>query len=251
MIGKRWSNLVSLYSSSRNDWIGVWNIHTGLQIGSITSAGIWVTCFNISHDDDGLILIGGAARYVDKNKVEDSKFNVRLWSLKNPSHELIIKLESSLAGYGIYLICDNQRLISCGRCKDINIWNVNLGSARAYKHTTLPDHCRVRSIAVSLDELYLVSGYDNGIINMWNLPLVLRNNSGGGALVLDRKIRIVLSCHSTAIDKAIYSVLITSDNTKIIAGSHDHSIRIWSHLQSLDAQQWVCVSELTEHITYH
>ena len=68
----------------------------------------------------------------------------------------------------------------------------------------------VKSIAISSDSKYIVSGgYDN-TVRIWNLQ--------------DKTQEAVLQGHTDW----VYSVAITSDNTYIVSGGWDNTVRIWN-----------------------
>ncbi|NEO89455.1 MAG: protein kinase [Moorea sp. SIO3G5] len=80
-----------------------------------------------------------------------------------------------------------------------------------YLKTTLNGHSNsVRSIAVSPDSNYLVSGSNDHTVKIWNLPK--------GELVR------TLNGH----DGNVYSVAITPDGENIASGGDDNTIKIWN-----------------------
>ena len=75
--------------------------------------------------------------------------------------------------------------------------------------------CSVRTLVVTKDDKYIISGSDDNTIRIWNL--------------LENRQESVLQGHS----KGVNSLAVTSDNKYIVSGSNDYTVRVWNLLERI------------------
>jgi WD40 repeat protein len=196
------------------------------------------------------------------------------WNIAVASEDQVIRvfnvyrrrLEGCLVGHTNVVKCilysrDGNKLISAAHDFKIKVWNVT--TLRAEFEIYVGHLVIIESLAVSKNLRYIVPGYRNGNIAIWDTGtrsqiscfeghtnwvtclLLTRHNKFLISGSLDLSIRIwdlrkaQLQCKLMGHKNSIYSFVLTRDEKHLISASADFSIRIWS----LDSYKQVSIIE--------
>jgi len=248
----------NIISGSADYSIKIWNIYDG-------------TCRTLT---DHIRTVSAVAISSDNKLIASGShdFSIKIWDFDSGD---IIRTFDGLHDDGkchdgytghmdyVYMVCfsaDNKRVISGGRDKMINIWDLDTGALV----NTLQCGSIVRSVCCSSDNKMIASAGANGFINVWNYDNLSKYISRGferyplsicfspdnkriaiGSqdnkvyirdIVNDRPVH-TLSGHAGSINSVNFSF----DNKRIVSGSADKSIKIW------DANNYNLVHTLVGH----
>jgi len=143
---------------------------------------------------------------IHKTSVEIKDSNVPLTVIGGElSYELANSTDSNYKLYGLRFNPKNNTIIAYGDSSKITIYNLALNPIGSIESK----NDEINDIAISLDGNYLVSGGDDGYIEIWNL-----NNY-----------QLVHKLRGNSDD--IYAVAISTDNKKVASGGENKVIDIW------------------------
>jgi WD40 repeat protein len=121
---------------------------------------------------------------------------------------------------------DGKRLVTAGLDKTVKVWQTPALLAAGAKsvefkpYASLEEHTnRVFSVAVSKDGRTILSGGEDRIARVWDMP----EPATDGKPIVIKKSRRTLGGHGNAVE----SVAITPDGRTAITGSWDATVRLW------------------------
>ena len=238
-----------IVSGSQDETVRVWNftlhkeqcVLTG-HMGSVYSVAIDKdSLFMLSGSADKTIRIWNKCEWGDEFTVLghmkeiyalkisiDDRFivsgsrdsTIKIWNVEEHREEEI-KIGHSGSVYAVAISPDLDFIVSGSRDLTIRIWNISdlLSPLRNSKgFDSINNHEKVlkghkgfiRSVAVSRDSKYIVSGSTDHTVKIWNIAEMREEFSLPG--------------HSNSVN----SVDITDDFTFIVSGSSDHTLILWS-----------------------
>jgi WD40 repeat protein len=147
-----------------------------------------------------------SSQTVHKSSIQIKDSNVPLTVIGGElNYELANSINSNYKLYGVKFNPKNNTIIAYGDSSKITIYNLQLNPIASEDSK----NDEINSIAISLDGNYLVSGGDDGYIEIWDL-----NNY-----------QLLHRLKGNSDD--IYAVAISSDNKKVASGGEDKVIDIW------------------------
>jgi WD40 repeat protein len=186
-----------ILSGSRDGTIGIWDL-TGKEVRKIPGDNGVV--YSLATTSDGKYIVAGEG------------FEIKIWDIRDIHNP--IKRYSNESSWGIVrsvaVMPNGEHIISGGA--SLRIWNIN--DKITQENTLLnqdgfADPDDIYTIAITPDGKYIISGFDNGMISLWNS---------------DKHIEIY-KIHGHA--SSVNAIAITPDGKYIISGSSDKTIGIW------------------------
>ncbi|MBW4466682.1 MAG: protein kinase [Pegethrix bostrychoides GSE-TBD4-15B] len=186
-------NAPTFASSSLDDTIRVWNLHTGEPLLTMTGHNRGVNTIAIS--PDGRTLVSGSDDYT-----------VRVWSFLNGS------LLGALTGHSrdvnaVAISPDGKLLVSGGEDRTIRLWSTNTG---ALLKTLAEVAGMIKTVAISPDGKFLASGGLDNKTKLWSLRTGEYLQTFIGHI------------------NPVHAILFTPDGQTLITASKDKTIRLWN-----------------------
>jgi len=227
-----------LFTGSYDKTIKIWEISSGVCLNTVRAHSNWVS--SVNHCKNFNILISSSW---------DS--TIKLWKISDFSIDNSLILQNEIGNY-IYCVRENLKnaeVYSGTEFKTVDIWDVN---KKLIKSSLIGHLERVNNIKHHFDKNIILSGSEDKNIRLWDsrtseCEILFSGHKRGITQVeydsinnrvisssMDKTIKIweirknkelrTLVGHSSS----VYSVVF--DQTKIISGSKDNSIRIWNFL---------------------
>ncbi len=180
-------------SSSLDDTIRVWNLHSGELL--LTMKGHHRGVNTIAISPDGRTLVSGSDDYT-----------VRVWSVINGA------LLGALTGHSrdvnaVAISPDGKLLVSGGEDRTIRLWSMSTG---ALLKTLAEVAGMIKTVAISPDGKLLASGGLDNKIKLWSLRTGEFLQTFVGHI------------------NPIHAIAFTPDGQTLITGSKDKTIRLWN-----------------------
>ena len=156
-----------------------------------------------------------------------------------PSFLLLLRHSSSSIGkvYSVVVSRNNRYVISGSEDKSIKVFDLQTKQqlhhiADAHTGIIIPSLLRhsssfveaVRSVAVSNDNKFIISGSEDESIKVFDLQTKQQLYHFANA---HQSTIILILCHSCSFIEAVLSVAVSSDNRFIVSGSSDKSIKVF------------------------
>lgn len=215
----------------------IWNVHTGEKIRELVGHSEHIYCLATSPTGD--IVASGS---VDRT--------IRLWNTETGA-----PIGEPLQGHGdtvrsVSFSPDGQNIASGSDDRTVRIWSVKTGRAIG-NPLTGHDHF-VERVAYSPDGKQLASGDENGRIIIWDVETckravaieisgspvfslafspngkLLASASNDGVRIWDVSTGEIAGEPYPGHEKDVNSVCFSPDSSRIISGSRDKTVRIWS-----------------------
>jgi WD40 repeat protein len=197
-------------SCSRDRTVRIWSVQTGEELQTLRGHEGWVRCVAWS-PDSRLVASGG-----------DDK-TVRVWDVVGGTQATQPLRGHSWVVRGVAWGSRNASLlVSSGEDRTIIVWHLEGESATVMR--TLRVHTGiVRSVSLSPDDRFIISGSDNMTVCVWEVAT-------------GQQVR-VLEGHT----RAVNSVACSRDGKCIVSGSDDSTVRMWEVDEQVCARVWLHV----------
>ena len=182
-----------LVSTSREDYIKVWNLQENRLEAALQSYTRYITKILLTSDNTYIVAIS-------------DDYILRIWNLQSKLQE------SALAGHTgkikeIAISNDNRYIVSGSADNNIIIWSLN----ERGKNSVLQGHTGcVIALVITSDNNYIISGSKDHTVRIWNLQNKIEER--------------VFQEHKYAVS----ALILSNDNQYIFSGSHDTRIRIFN-----------------------
>ncbi|KAG6328441.1 hypothetical protein ID866_10648, partial [Astraeus odoratus] len=187
-------------SGSRDKTIRLWDVHSGMQIGS-TLEGHTDTVYSVSFSPDGQFIASGS---------RDN--TICVWDVHSRTQIGCSPLQGHTGTVGSVAFSPNGKLVVSGSADHtVRLWDVQAGveiGNAIHGHTDV-----VRSVAFSSDGKWVVSGSYDRTICLWDVDT--RTQIGDP-----------MKRHT----KPVRSVAFSPDNRWIVSGSEDNTLCLWDAL---------------------
>ena len=183
------------------DWIGLWDIESGLETGRLEGGGR-----SLAFSPDGRLVAGVASEFDENGDwVSRQGGDITLWSLATRGKIAVLGSDRNVQS--LAFSPDGATVATGGGGDDlIRLWDI----ASRREMATLTGHTdTVLIVAFSPDGSTLASGSRDGATKLWDV--------GGGQEIA------TLTGHTAEVGAVAFS----ADGETLATGSYDHTVRLW------------------------
>jgi len=211
-------------SGAEDHTVRLWDLETGSECCRLS--GHNGPILSLSFASSASMLASGA-----------SDGTLRVWNM--PGGDLRLNMQHGGPVSGVVFEPDARTLLSAGEHDKVCRWDVHTGQRRG-GFLSLRGKTRLRTLALSPDGRWLLSGYDDGFVRMWDVEQVVRGNIHEDIplAVATREVRLSAEATATGESRALVrelrghtqqvrTLVYSPDGYWLATGGDDSNVWIW------------------------